>query len=230
MSSDVLEGRSLQVIVSIFTITLIIMAGIWLFIDSNISVILGGLAIILVYYALSSPGRKEGTTPTEKPELLRRIQPEQVRDQEEQYTVKVEEPDAILQELPIETIEGIGHTYGFKLKSHGIHTVRDLVKSDPSKISEICDVDTERASRWISMGKFAGLESISEEDAEAIVIATTIDSIGKLANANANELMSIIQTAVSEGYVKVPGDYVFTMEKVQRWIDEAYELLNLDTI
>ncbi len=230
MSSDILDGRSLQVIVGIFTIALFIIAALWITIDITVSMIVGGLAVILLYYALLSPGSKTTKAVTTPKVSIDKPISEDTESIEEVHVPEVIEPDVILQNLPIETIEGIGNVYGSKLKKEGIHTVQDLVKSNPGRISEICDVEENRASLWISMGRFAGLESISEEDAEAIVVATTIDSLSKLSRADPEEVLRVINNAVKDGHVEIPKDYEFTLDKVQRWIDEADELLNLDSI
>jgi predicted flap endonuclease-1-like 5' DNA nuclease len=147
------------------------------------------------------------------------------KDEEiEEYTPEVEEPRAIISELPVETIEGIGSTYGEKLRAVGIVTVQDLLGSTPEVLVNACGVSTEEARRWIAMSRFCWIEGISEEDAEAIVVATGIETLDALAAADPDDLLARINDAVSRGNVKVPEGYTFTIQMARRWIAVARDL------
>ena len=108
----------------------------------------------------------------------------------EMHVPAVEEPAAPLTDLPIESIEGIGPVYGGKLRDAGIPTVAELLAADPDNIATICDVGVEEAERWIAMGRFSWLDTVSEEDAEAIVFATGMEDLKSLAETNAEDLYS----------------------------------------
>ena len=95
---------------------------------------------------------------------------------------------------------------------------------DAERIVEICDVNVAQAERWIAMSRFAWLDEISEEDAEAIVFATGITDLQGLAAANANVLFDKIKDAIANGDVRVPAGYEFTVKKIQKWINEAKTL------
>jgi hypothetical protein len=133
----------------------------------------------------------------------------------------VEEAKAPLTDLPIETIEGIGKVFGAQLRGAGIKTVADLVSSTPSKITQVCDVNMEQAEKWIAMGRFAWLDDISEEDAEAIVFATGITDLKGLARASPDDILSKIQAALKAGDVRVPAGYTISLSKVTSWINTA---------
>ena len=139
----------------------------------------------------------------------------------ETYVPAVEEPRAHLSTLPIETIEGIGPKYGAMLRKKGIDTVAKLVGANAEDIDKICKVGLATANRWIAMSEFCWLDSISEEDAEAIVYAGGIMDLDELAEANPQELLDEIKNSVDLGHVLVPQGYEFTIEMVQSWIDEA---------
>ena len=143
----------------------------------------------------------------------------------EQYVPEVEKPRAALSDLPIETIEGIGKTYGEELRAAGIKTVEDLLAADPENIGNICDVGVQVAEKWITMGRFTWLDTVSEEDAEAIVAASDIQTLEDLAQADAAELLEKIKAAIATGHVRIPANYSFTLDMVQNWIDEAKELI-----
>jgi predicted flap endonuclease-1-like 5' DNA nuclease len=142
----------------------------------------------------------------------------------EEYVPEVEEPRAIISELPVETIEGIGSTYGDKLRGAGIESVQDLIGASADNIASVCDVPVEEAGRWIAMGRFCWIDGISEEDAEAIVVATGIVTLDALAAADADDLLARINEAVANGDVRVPEGYTFTPEMVRRWIAVVRDL------
>jgi hypothetical protein len=143
----------------------------------------------------------------------------------ESYVPEVEEPEAKLSKMPVETIEGIGSEYGRLLRDAGYPSVAELLQADPERVAEVCGVGTEKAERWIAMSHFTLLDSASEEDAEAIVIATGIANMAGLASADADDLLSKIREAVSNGNVRVPEGYTFDIERVRLWIKEAKRLV-----
>ena len=126
-----------------------------------------------------------------------------------------------LSDLPIETIEGIGTKYGKLLRSKGIDSVADLINADPVRIAEITDVGYSVAKRWIAMSRFAWLDGISEEDAEAIVFGTGIKTVKALAKADPADLLQKIKAAVDSGDVRVPAGYEFTLEMAEQWVKSA---------
>ncbi|TFF91281.1 DUF4332 domain-containing protein [Candidatus Thorarchaeota archaeon] len=142
----------------------------------------------------------------------------------ETYVPEVKEPRAELVELPVETVEGIGPKYGKRLHDAGIDTVADLLSSMADKVADVCDVDIDRAQRWIAMARFCWLESISEEDAEAIVYGGGITDLDELAAAEPDALLGRIQDAVRLGHVKVPEGYTFDLDMAKAWIAEAKDL------
>lgn len=146
---------------------------------------------------------------------------EQEETHEEEHIPEVVVPEAPLAKLPIETIEGIGPSYGKMLRSAGIATVADMMKASPEKVKEACGVTTRQAERWIGMSQFAWLDSVSEEDAEAIVFATGMRELKKLAASDPKDLLAEIKRGVEKGLVEVPTGYQFTLDKVKAWIAEA---------
>jgi hypothetical protein len=143
----------------------------------------------------------------------------------EKYVPEVEEPRAALTDLPIETIEGIGKTYGLELRTAGIVTVEDLLSADPENVAKICDVGVEVAEKWIAMGRFTWLDTVSEEDAEAIVAVSDIQTLEDLAQAEPIDLLEKIKAAIATDRVRVPAGYIFTLEMVRKWINEAKNLV-----
>lgn len=101
----------------------------------------------------------------------------------------------------------------------------DLIVADTEKVAKVCDVNKEQAERWIAMSRFAWLDEVSEEDAEAIVFATGITDLKTLARASAEDIYDKIQVSLDEGDVRVPAGYKFSTEKIQTWIDAAKRLV-----
>jgi predicted flap endonuclease-1-like 5' DNA nuclease len=190
-----------------------------------------GVALILFVYAcvMDIADDLEPATkpkPKTKPEVKDVPEPEPEPEEEhaEEYVPEVEAPAAELSKLPIETIEGIGEVYGKELKAAGIATVADLMVADVDKVAEVTDVNVEQAERWIAMSRFAWLDEVSEEDAEAIVFATGIQDLKSLAASSAEDIYNKIQTALDEGDVRVPAGYTFSKNQIQTWIDAAKRL------
>ncbi|MFW9804104.1 MAG: DUF4332 domain-containing protein [Candidatus Thorarchaeota archaeon] len=164
----------------------------------------------------------------DEPEPKPKPKPKPKPDQKhaEKHTPEVVEPKVSLKELPIETIEGIGEKYGKMLRAKGFDSVDDLINADPVKVAEVTDVSVSVARRWIAMSRFAWLDGISEEDAEAIVFATGIKTVKALSRANPAELLDKIKKALAEGDVRIPAGYEFTIEMAERWVESAQKALD----
>jgi predicted flap endonuclease-1-like 5' DNA nuclease len=161
----------------------------------------------------------------EEPEPKPKPKPKDVQKHAEIHTPEVVKPKVSLSELPIETIEGIGEKYGKMLRAKGIDSVDDLINADSIRIAEITDVSVSVARRWIAMSRFAWLDGISEEDAEAIVFATGIKTVKALSRANPAVLLDKIKKGLAEGDVRVPAGYEFTIEMAEKWVESAQNAL-----
>jgi hypothetical protein len=189
-------------------------------IDYNTSLIVFGVSLVLFVFACVLDTADE---------FIDRPEPEPIPAPEdkhlEEYVPEVEAPAARLTKLPIETIEGIGEVYGKELRNAGYETVADLIAADPERVAEVTDVNLEQAERWIAMSRFAWLDSVSEEDAEAIVFATGMTTLEDLAAADASATLEKIQKALESEDVRVPAGYTFDIDRVKRWIEEAKGLI-----
>ncbi|MFX0056446.1 MAG: DUF4332 domain-containing protein [Candidatus Hermodarchaeota archaeon] len=239
-----LEDRRFYGLVAL-SIILVAIAIIVRWYDVTISMyILGGSLIIIAFmsYLLYGPpataadSRKPRKKTVEEisepkpdePESKPKPKPKPMLNQKhaERYTPEVVEPEVSLNELPIETIEGIGEKYGKLLRAKGIDSVDDLINADPVRVAEVTDVSVSVARRWIAMSRFAWLEGISEEDAEAIVFATGIKTVKALSRANPADLLEKIKKALAEGEVRIPAGYEFTIEMAERWVESAQKALD----
>jgi predicted flap endonuclease-1-like 5' DNA nuclease len=236
MSSEELSAKQVYGLL-IVAIVVIIIAAIIKYVDAFVSQLVLAAAVVVIGYvsyllfgspkgprkkakAKSAPKPKKKEAKKEPSTTVKKTPDKHA----EEHVPKVVVPQAQLEDLPIETIEGIGQVYGKELRSAGIKTVEDLVDSDPKRISEICDIAESVAKRWIGMARFTWLDSVSEEDAEAIVFAAGLTTLKALAKADASELLHKIEAAVKSGDVRVPAGYKFSLKKVEAWISEAKAL------
>lgn len=231
MSPGILSDKR-AVVAFIIAIPLAIIAFVFVRpIDYNLSLIVFGAAIVLFLFGCLLDTADEFETP-EKPmpqpkeeKKPKPIEPEPAEDHAEMHVPAVEKPAAALTDLPIESIEGIGPVYGEKLRDAGIPTVEEMLAADPEHVATVCDISIEQAERWIAMSRFSWLDTVSEEDAEAIVFATGMERLKDLSEANAGDLYQKITNALKEGDVRVPAGYTFSVEQIQKWIDEAKSLI-----
>ena len=198
-------------------------------IDYNLSLIVFGAALVLFLFGCLLDTADEFEK-LEKPKtrLKEEKKPKPVEPEDEHaelHVPAVEKPAAPLSDLPIESIEGIGSVYGKELRAAGIPTVAEMIVADAEEVAKICDVNVEQAERWIAMSRFSWLDTVSEEDAEAIVFATGMDDLKSLSEASAEGLYQKITDALAEGDVRVPAGYKFSVEQIQKWIDEAKSLV-----
>jgi predicted flap endonuclease-1-like 5' DNA nuclease len=203
-------------------------------IDYTMSLIVFGAALILLLFAClldtadefqEAPAATAPLSVEVKPQVKEKKKPKASRSRDDEHAEvhvpEVVKPTAEPSKLPIETIEGIGPVYGELLRKAGYPTVADMIAVDAEKVADICDVNTTQAERWIAMSRFAWLDEISEEDAEAIVFATDITDLETLASADAAEIQRKIERALKSGDVRVPAGYTFTLEKIKNWISAA---------
>ncbi|MFW9769799.1 MAG: DUF4332 domain-containing protein, partial [Candidatus Thorarchaeota archaeon] len=181
MSPGILSDRRAVIAIIIGAILALVAYFIIKPLDTTISYVVFGVAALLFVYACIMDVADE-FEPVEKPKpkAVPEPKPDAVAEHAEEYVPAVEAPAAKLSKLPIETIEGIGEVYGKELKDAGIATVADLMVADADKVAEVTDVNKAQAERWIAMSRFAWLDEVSEEDAEAIVFATGITDLKSL--------------------------------------------------
>ncbi len=186
--------------------------------DYNLSLVLFGASLVLFLFAcLLDTADEFPREPTPKPVSM--------DEHAEEYTPEVEKPAARLSKMPVETIEGIGPVYGKLLRDAGYPTVADMLGVEADRVAEICDVSVGQAEKWIAMSRFAWLDSISEEDAEAIVFATGITTLEGLAHADPESILMRIRKALDAGDVRVPAGYSFDISRVRLWVEEAKGLI-----
>jgi large subunit ribosomal protein L20 len=120
-------------------------------------------------------------------------------------------------------VEGIGPEYLKKLAAAGITSRAQLLQKDAegrSALAEAADIGEGLLGKWVSQIELAGLEGLSDQDAE-ILVAGGISSVQALAQADADILNgSLIAINAEKNLVKeVP-----SVEQLKAWIAQAKAL------
>ncbi|MDO8122790.1 MAG: DUF4332 domain-containing protein [Candidatus Hermodarchaeota archaeon] len=139
----------------------------------------------------------------------------------EEFVPEVLLPHPGEEQLPIETVEGIGKAYGDKLREGSIEWVEDLALTTPENVMKLTGVNQLQAQKWIAMARLTWLDDVSNEDAECIVLGANITSIEELAVADPDDLYNKVSTAEKFGRVQVPQGYAISKDKVRKWIASA---------
>lgn len=117
-------------------------------------------------------------------------------------------------------VEGIGPAYLKKLATAGITSRAQLLRRDAegrAALAEAAGIGEAVLGKWVSQVELAGLEGLSDQDAE-ILVASGVTSIQALAAAHADILNgTLIGLNAEKNLVKeVP-----SVEQIKGWIEQA---------
>ena len=120
-------------------------------------------------------------------------------------------------------VEGIGPAYLKKLAAAGITSQTQLLRNDAEgrqALAEATGIGEALLGKWVSQIELAGLEGLSDQDAE-ILVAGEITSIQALAQAHPDILNgTLIAINAEKNLVKeVP-----SVEQIKGWIEQAKAL------
>ncbi|MBD3408543.1 MAG: hypothetical protein GF411_20635 [Candidatus Lokiarchaeota archaeon] len=119
----------------------------------------------------------------------------------------------IQQDLPVEIIDGIGQSYGSRLREMNIDIVKKMVTVHPEVIKQICEVNRETAEHWIA-------------DAKCLIKGARIYSILELAMSEPAEVLIKIEKAIDKGKLDLPNSYEINEWKIRQWIDTANDIMS----
>ncbi len=137
-----------------------------------------------------------------------------VETEEEGFSIPVDEVEGesagLVHDIPVEVVDGIGRTFGRKLREAAVSSLDDLAAADAAEIAKICSVGIKEARPWVA-------------DAKAIVQGAGVTSILELAMSDAEELLQKVEQAVEDGFIEVPRGHEFTIWAARHWIAAANE-------
>ena len=137
----------------------------------------------------------------------------------------VEAAPARRPKVPIETIEGIGPTYGVKLKENGIHYVSDLLDCGASRkgrdeLVEKTGISHTLILKWVNMADLMRISGIGEEYSELLEYAG-VDTVKELRNRNPEHLYQAMVEANQTRKLVRRTPY---LSEVQSWVEQAKHL------
>jgi len=134
----------------------------------------------------------------------------------------------LLSPQPVEGIDGIGATYGERLKKAGIGTIGGLSIAEPEDVSKATGVSDKVAGDWKAMAilhndvyTLTGVEGIGKDEAELLVKAGNVRSIKELREAEPAQLYRTMKDAIGAKQVKVPAGFTMKEEDVKGWVKKA---------
>ncbi|UCH05034.1 MAG: hypothetical protein JSW05_02425 [Candidatus Thorarchaeota archaeon] len=167
--------------------------------------------------------REWDSIPVEKLDLLE----EQMRESLKQFSTETEdegfeipvdevgsETVGLVHDIPVEVVDGIGKSFGKKLRAAEISALDELAAADAALIAKVCSIKKKEAKAWIA-------------DAKAIVEGAGVTSILELAMSDPEELLQKVENALEEGLFEVPKGHDFTMWAARHWIAAANEHIML---
>jgi predicted flap endonuclease-1-like 5' DNA nuclease len=125
----------------------------------------------------------------------------------------------------IETIEGIGHVYGTKLRKFHIKTLADLLKAGSTRnkryyLAKKVGVSHSTILRWVCRADFFRIAGIGKQYS-SLLESAGVNSVTDLSNRNPNRLYEkLMETNREKNLVKRTPPY----NKVEDWIERAGSL------
>ena len=122
----------------------------------------------------------------------------------------------------IEEVEGIGPTFGEKLREAGCATTDKLLEDGCSKkgraeIAEKTGISEKQILKWVNMVDLFRIKGVAGEFAE-LLECSGVDTVKELATRNADNLSAKMQEVNEEKKLtrRVP-----TLDNVKDWIEQA---------
>lgn len=125
----------------------------------------------------------------------------------------------------IEEIEGIGPSYGEKLRMAGVSSVEDLLqagaeKSGRKSLSDKTGITENLILEWVNRADLTRVKGVSTQYAD-LLEASGVDSIPELAQRNAENLLAKMKEVNTEKKLvrQLPG-----IASVEKWVSNAKDL------
>ncbi|MEK6976287.1 MAG: DUF4332 domain-containing protein [Candidatus Thermoplasmatota archaeon] len=122
----------------------------------------------------------------------------------------------------VEDLEGIGPTYGARLREAGVHTTARLTFEDPGKLAEIIQVPRGTVDAWQQMAELVKVKGIGPQYAEALVRAG-VGGITELKRRSPAKMAQQINDYLATLDTNVLGNKI-TEKRVEGWKEAAKQL------
>lgn len=123
---------------------------------------------------------------------------------------------------PVEDLEGIGPTYGARLREAGVHTTARLTYEDSSKLAERIQVPRLTVEAWKQMAELVKVKGIGPQYAEALVRAG-VAGIAELKRRSPAKMAQQINDYLETLDTNVLGNKI-TEKRVEGWKEAAKQL------
>ena len=125
----------------------------------------------------------------------------------------------------IENIEGIGPSYGEKLRQAGIRSTTELLKQGASRqgrtqVAQLSGIDEQKILKWVNMCDLFRIKGIASQYA-VLLEAAGVDTIKELRTRNAENLFQKMSVVNAEKRLvrQTP-----SLRQISDWIEQAERL------
>jgi predicted flap endonuclease-1-like 5' DNA nuclease len=128
-------------------------------------------------------------------------------------------------EQDVETIEGIGPTYGGRLRDVGISRISDLLqagstRNERSALANKIGVTPTTVLKWVSRADFFRIRGVGKQYSD-LIVASGIHNVDELSRSNPKNLFAKLKdTDRKMNLVKQPPSF----NTIKRWIVHAEKL------
>jgi predicted flap endonuclease-1-like 5' DNA nuclease len=123
---------------------------------------------------------------------------------------------------PVDAIEGVGETFGGKLRAANIRIVEDLLRDEPENIAGRADIPAELVRKWQAMARLQAIKGVGPQYSELLVRAGVSD-LESMAKQTPSQLSGQLNAYQATLDVKVQGNAI-TPNLVDDWVRQARQL------
>ena len=187
-----------------------------------------GLLILGFYIIASRVSRKDTLPPMPRPSYIPEHVPEKT---EKKYPTKKPAPRIVKRrtfvplDQEIETIEGIGPTYGSRFRSKGIRIIEDLLRVGSTKkrrreLANDLGVAPKTLLKWVYRADFFRLRGIGKQYS-SLLESAGVNTVVDLSRRNPKNLHSLLkETNMEKNLVRrIPH-----LSQIENWIEDAKKL------
>lgn len=128
-----------------------------------------------------------------------------------------------VREQPIENIEGIGPSFGKKLRAAGVTTIEQLLLADGTDVARRSGLREEQVAKWTAMGQLQAINGVGPQYSE-LLVRTGIRTLADVAEQTPSVLLEKITAYQESLEVRVQGGTI-TVDMLKDWIHQARDIV-----